>query len=369
MNGNPSRGKSQGRKFRSPRQPPPPHRRLHSGTNPGQGVGHDAAVPFPAIRETDLPADIVLTRLKTLRRRITGTGPSWQACCPAHPDLNPSLAITETREGVLLVHCFAGCETEDVLAHLDLTLQHLSPSLYALQFSKRRPQGVLSFYAGDEDTNAPVSEPTDEDCAEWTRLLKAWPIPPYALNQLAAHLDLPREALLPLEVGYNEDNLFGPCWIFPERDDSRRIVGLMRRYDNGRKSALLGSVRGLTIPSYDQKPPPGPVYLVEGASDVAALVSEGAFAIGRSSASGNPAEQLWLTRLLGRHPGREIIVVGEREESGAGQRGAEKLAAHLHDKLHRLVSWALPRKGFKDSREQVVAGQWSKGLRIQEVLT
>jgi hypothetical protein len=32
------------------------------------------------------------------------------------------------------------------------------------------------------------------------------------------------------------------------------------------------------------------------------------------------------------------------------------------------VSWALPGKGFKDSREQVVAGKWHKGLSIQEVL-
>lgn len=26
------------------------------------------------------------------------------------------------------------------------------------------------------------------------------------------------------------------------------------------------------------------------------------------------------------------------------------------------MSWALPRQGFKDSREQVIAGKWHKGL-------
>ena len=57
-------------------------------------------------------------------------------------------------------------------------------------------------------------------------------MPKYALNQLAVHLDLPRDALLPLEVGYNEDDPNGPCWVFPERDDKRRVVGLMRSYAN-----------------------------------------------------------------------------------------------------------------------------------------
>jgi hypothetical protein len=168
-----------------------------------------------------------------------------------------------------------------------------------------------------------------------------------------------------VEVGYWEEIA---CWIFPERDDKRRIVGLVRRYDDGRKQSIEGSHRGLTIPRYGKRPPPGPIYLVEGASDTAALVSERVFAIGRSNAFGSAAERLWLMRLLEKYPDREIVVVGEREESGAGVRGAEKLATSLHETLEWPVSWVLPRKGFKDSREQVVAGKWHKGLSIQEVL-
>ena len=160
------------------------------------------------------------------------------ACCPAHADTTPSLHITETREGILLVHCFAGCDKEDVLAKLGLTMRHLLPSLFALQFGKRRPLGVLSFHGGDSRESGPVVEPTDEECAEWKRLLKVWAIPSYALNQLAVHLKLPREALLKLAVGYNEEDPGGPCWIFPERDDKRRIVGLVRRYYSGNKKAL-----------------------------------------------------------------------------------------------------------------------------------
>jgi putative DNA primase/helicase len=39
------------------------------------------------------------------RRRAGG----WIARCPAHRDLTPSLSITETADGRLLLHCFAGC--------------------------------------------------------------------------------------------------------------------------------------------------------------------------------------------------------------------------------------------------------------------
>jgi hypothetical protein len=42
------------------------------------------------------------------------------AQCPAHPDKNPSLSIRAT-EGQVLVYCFAGCATSDVIAAVGLT--------------------------------------------------------------------------------------------------------------------------------------------------------------------------------------------------------------------------------------------------------
>jgi len=42
-----------------------------------------------------------------------------QAQCPAHEDRNPSLSLTKV-EGSVLMHCHAGCATEDVLGALDL---------------------------------------------------------------------------------------------------------------------------------------------------------------------------------------------------------------------------------------------------------
>ena len=46
----------------------------------------------------------------------------FTACCPAHDDRNPSLAVSEI-DGKILVHCFSGCcqgEVIDALRHRGL---------------------------------------------------------------------------------------------------------------------------------------------------------------------------------------------------------------------------------------------------------
>ena len=69
-------------------------------------------------------ADSLLVRLDGVKR--TGQG-KWVALCPAHGDRHPSLAVRETDDGVLLIHCFGGCDTEAVLGALGLDLSDLFP--------------------------------------------------------------------------------------------------------------------------------------------------------------------------------------------------------------------------------------------------
>jgi putative DNA primase/helicase len=56
------------------------------------------------------------TIAKALGGRKAGGG--WTACCPAHDDREPSLSITDARNGRVLVCCHAGCDQQDVIAAL-----------------------------------------------------------------------------------------------------------------------------------------------------------------------------------------------------------------------------------------------------------
>ena len=114
------------------------------------------------------------------------------------------------------------------------------------------------------------------------------------------------------------------------------------------------------------KVPARPPLHRRGASDTAALFSVGAFAIGRSSAAGSGAQRIWLKRFVAAFPKREIIVVGDRDGNGIGMRSAESLAKFLQAESERPIARALPREAYKDVREQVVAGNWTKGLHLQE---
>ena len=50
--------------------------------------------------------------------RFSKSGGGFVAPCPAHNDRNPSLSISETKEGKILVKCHAGCSNDAVVAEL-----------------------------------------------------------------------------------------------------------------------------------------------------------------------------------------------------------------------------------------------------------
>lgn len=60
--------------------------------------------------------------------RVKKTGPSrWLACCPAHDDRSPSLAIREVDDGRTLIHCFAGCGATEIVQSIGLEMHDLFP--------------------------------------------------------------------------------------------------------------------------------------------------------------------------------------------------------------------------------------------------
>lgn len=154
-------------------------------------------------------------------------------------------------------------------------------------------------------------------------------------------------------------------YSFPERDGSGRIVGFTFRTEDGRKgspSSKVGSHRGLIV-STAAATLPDPVFVVEGASDVAACTSMGLAAVGRpSNATG--AEQ--IARML---KGRVVIVVGENDQKPdgkwPGRDGAQTVSQTLSSTWGREVPWTLPPAGQKDVRA-FLNDAIAKGLKLND---
>lgn len=77
----------------------------------------------------------LLSRLSGVKK----TGPAkWQAKCPAHDDRTPSLAVAETPDGRILVHCFGGCGAADIVESLGLAVTDLFPERLG-EFKRTQP--------------------------------------------------------------------------------------------------------------------------------------------------------------------------------------------------------------------------------------
>lgn len=72
------------------------------------------------------PISLVLERLEKVKQRQAG---QWSARCPAHADKGPSLSVRETPDGAVLLYCFAGCPTENIIGALGLSMASLFPPL------------------------------------------------------------------------------------------------------------------------------------------------------------------------------------------------------------------------------------------------
>jgi hypothetical protein len=69
----------------------------------------------------DRSIERLLSRLEKVTEKSKG---QYAALCPAHDDKNPSLSVT-AKDDRILIHCFAGCDVEEVLASVNLSLSDL----------------------------------------------------------------------------------------------------------------------------------------------------------------------------------------------------------------------------------------------------
>jgi len=172
-------------------------------------------------------------------------------------------------------------------------------------------------------------------------------------------------ALYQCDIGWDQGR---GVYTFAERDGGGSIIGISTRSTEGGKRFIPGGKRGLTIPDCFDVKSSEPLLVVEGVSDVAAVVTLNIQCIGRPSCTGGVDH---LAALLADYRG-ELFVVGERDRKPdgrwPGRDGAEQTAQALASKLGRAVMWTLPPGDYKDLRQWLEAHDAHTTEELREVL-
>ena len=105
--------------------------------------------------------------------KVRGNDTQASAQCPAHDDHDPSLKVTSAPESVL-IHCHVGCDTNDVLAALGLSLRDLYDEPHARTPHRRaRPRPTTNAWLNGKAV--PVSVDRIADRADQQARIEATP--------------------------------------------------------------------------------------------------------------------------------------------------------------------------------------------------
>jgi CHC2 zinc finger len=78
-----------------------------------------------------------LDKVLIILERVKRSGKGWVARCPAHEDRHPSLSVGVGDDGRVLLHCYAGCDVQAVVAALGLQMADLYPDAHTTPPSTR----------------------------------------------------------------------------------------------------------------------------------------------------------------------------------------------------------------------------------------
>lgn len=263
--------------------------------------------------------DDFLSRLQKVKKSASG----WQACCPAHEDRTPSLSISMGDDGRILTKCFAGCDTKDICDAMGIK------------------QSDLFNDNGHRAIHHPTKKAPSIDFAAMAKKYQT------GLNgqieQQAKRLGVSAESLRRLGCGWN-----GSALTVPMRDENESAIGIRLRDPDGRKKSITGSLMGMFIPGNLQKT--DRVFLPEGFSDTACLLTMGLPAVGRP----NNNAKIDMVVAYCRRAGIETAIICS-DNDDPGREGAAKLAEALAGTVEdiRIIS---PKPEYKDFREEYRAG-------------
>lgn len=212
----------------------------------------------------------------------------------------------------------------------------------------------------DDDNDAltppPVSRsisiviPTKRDNAiAVTAVLANLAFQPKWWDRLGHLLQLPVGELQRLQVGWSHEH---QATTWPMTDSRGQIIGVrLRSMESGKKWSILGSSEGIFLP-HDLPKHVEQLFIAEGPTDCAALLSLGFDCIGRPSCQGAVSITQKTVRRL--RPS-ECVIVADADANGAGKRGAESLAAKLVRTCPK-VRIIYPPGGHNDARDWVRSG-------------
>ena len=281
----------------------------------------------------DDPLRRLLDKLDGVRR----SGNGYAARCPAHDDRSPSLTIATGDGGRVLVRCMAGCDTADVLAAVGLAVADLFPD------DPRRPtpRGRFGRFAEAakrtgraSPLNRPAEPPPDAppDPRHAALAEAAWRAGRPRLRGLAGEMGVSAASLDALRVGYataaglreNDTGCRGAgAWTWPMRDGGGRVVGVRLRGHDAGKWSVTGGRQGLFAAA--ATPDAGGVlFVAEGASDAAALLTLNLWGVGLPSAGQGGPLVLDYAR---RHRPARVLVLADAD--AAGRKGGDAVARVL----------------------------------------
>jgi hypothetical protein len=145
------------------------------------------------------------------------------------------------------------------------------------------------------------------------------------------------ESLELLRVGIGWDEWNGREFSsWPSRDSDGRCIGYVRRYADGSKRTNQGGTTGIFYtPTWYTHP--GPVFIVEGGSDVAACESANLNAVGRAS---NTYGGRWIKKMIKQCcPEKLIVVVGERDENPSKRGRVSSCTANCRGCAYCYPGW------------------------------
>lgn len=168
-------------------------------------------------------------------------------------------------------------------------------------------------------------------------------------SRIEGQLGLPAAELKRLRVGWSAQHK-ATTWPMVDHDDN--VVGVrLRCMKTGRKWSVSGGTAGVFVP-VGLSPSVDRLFIPEGPTDTAALLSIGFDCIGRPSCNGAVAITTKIVKKL--HPS-EVVIVADDDTNEAGKRGAESLAVALVTVCAR-VRIIFPPTGINDARDWVRGG-------------